>query len=298
MPSVQGLAPSPALPVDPLLGWSIKSPAAHRQQVRPLGDALVIETQIPQGGAGIRRASEAGLVVVMTVIDGQERGEDATGTALFEPGDVVVWSTRETLAFATLSPLRKMLIACPEAAIRTVHPDLIGRGRLHLSGRRGFGAAVSGYFRGLAGTLAGMDDSEALAAVSTGLEIVARAARLARRDAVPRRSSAQLARIMSYIDAQLHDPDLDSAEIAASFGLSVRSVQLLFAEHGTTPSEWIRQRRLDLCRVHVLAARDEHVLLAIDDAKEAVGVTPGDIARREPAVVESGPCRLGLIPVA
>ncbi|WP_316193483.1 helix-turn-helix domain-containing protein [Bradyrhizobium sp. SZCCHNRI1029] len=257
MPNVQGFASltAPTTSLDPLLGWTIHEAISLRQQLRQLGDALVIEAQVAQGCAGMRRASDAGLVVVMTVIEGRERGEDSTGTVLFEAGDVIVWNTRETLAFATLSPLRKMMIACPEAVIRNFHPDLIGRGPLHLPGRHGFGAAVSGYFEGFAGTLAEMDDREAHAAVDTGLEIVARAVRLVRRDAAPRRSSARFARIMSYIDAQLHDPDLDSAEIAAHFGLSVRSVQLLFAEHGTTPSECIRQRRLNRCRRDLQAAR-------------------------------------------
>lgn len=260
MPDVKGAVPPPAhmIRADPLLGWRIQNRAANRTlpspHLRALGNALVIQTQIAQGCAGVHRASDAGLVTVMVVIEGQERGEDAWGKVLLQQGDVIVWSTRETLAFEALSPLRKMMIAFPEADTRILRPDRIGRGRLHLSGRRGFGAALSGYFKGLAGTIAEMEDGEARSAVDTGLEVVARAARLAARDAPPSRSSAQLARIASYVDAHLQDPDLDGAEIAASFGLSVRSVQFLFAELGTTPSQWIRQRRLDRCHSDLEAA--------------------------------------------
>ena len=51
-------------------------------------------------------------------------------------------------------------------------------------------------------------------------------------------------RILALIDAQLSDPDLRTGMIATELGISLRTVQNLFATMGTTPSAYILDRRL------------------------------------------------------
>ena len=55
---------------------------------------------------------------------------------------------------------------------------------------------------------------------------------------------------------------------------------------------------LDLDAVDVLAAADDHVLLAVGDEEVAVGVDLADVAGVEPAVADRLGGRLGLAPVA
>ena len=50
----------------------------------------------------------------------------------------------------------------------------------------------------------------------------------------------------------------------------------------------VQQHHLDLGRKDVLAARNEHVLAAVDEGDEAVAVLPPDVAGAEPAVVGEG----------
>ena len=57
------------------------------------------------------------------------------------------------------------------------------------------------------------------------------------------------------------------------------------------------QNLLDLDAVDVLAAADQHVLLAIDDVEEALLVDLREIAGLEPVVLEGFLRRLGLVPV-
>src|SRR3546814_2974134 len=55
---------------------------------------------------------------------------------------------------------------------------------------------------------------------------------------------------------------------------------------------------LDLGRIDVLAARDVHVLDAVDDIVIAIGIAAGDIAAFQPAVRrEGGFCRGLVVPV-
>ena len=55
---------------------------------------------------------------------------------------------------------------------------------------------------------------------------------------------------------------------------------------------------LDLGRVHVLAAADDHVLEPVHDEEVAVGIQPAHVARVHPAVLERGGCLGGPVPVA
>ncbi|MDE2357106.1 MAG: helix-turn-helix domain-containing protein [Alphaproteobacteria bacterium] len=51
-------------------------------------------------------------------------------------------------------------------------------------------------------------------------------------------------RALAVIDARLCDPDLGSAGLACELGVSIRTVQNLFAAMGTTPGGYILSRRL------------------------------------------------------
>jgi len=57
-------------------------------------------------------------------------------------------------------------------------------------------------------------------------------------------ASARRERTLSLIEARLGDSDLSTAAIAAEMGISVRSLQMMFAEMGTTPSAYLLERRL------------------------------------------------------
>jgi AraC-like DNA-binding protein len=57
-----------------------------------------------------------------------------------------------------------------------------------------------------------------------------------------------LRRIQRHMDANLADPNLTPARIAAAHFVSVRLLHRLFAAQGTTVGRWLRDRRLERCR--------------------------------------------------
>lgn len=61
-----------------------------------------------------------------------------------------------------------------------------------------------------------------------------------------------LQKIYRYIDAHLASPDLSPGAIAAAHYISTRHLHALFREAGTTVSTWIRERRLERCRIDLL----------------------------------------------
>jgi AraC-like DNA-binding protein len=57
-----------------------------------------------------------------------------------------------------------------------------------------------------------------------------------------------LRRVQHFIEAQLANPGLDPAMIAAAHFVSVRSLHKIFAASGLTVAGWVRERRLEHCR--------------------------------------------------
>lgn len=103
----------------------------------------------------------------------------------------------------------------------------------------------------------------------------------------------ELEEIYDYIREHLDDPDLSSTSIAKARFISVRRLQLLFQQQGTTVTAWIRQQRLEICKVELAdpANRDD-TISAIGARwgfpvpahfnrlfKEAFGMPPGEWRR-------------------
>ena len=57
-----------------------------------------------------------------------------------------------------------------------------------------------------------------------------------------------LVEIRSFIDQHIGDADLSPAVVAAAHYMSVRTLYRLFAMDGCTVAQWIKGRRLRLCR--------------------------------------------------
>ncbi|MBO1331823.1 helix-turn-helix transcriptional regulator [Streptomyces sp. VRA16 Mangrove soil] len=67
--------------------------------------------------------------------------------------------------------------------------------------------------------------------------------------ASPAAGGEMLTRIRDHIETHLMDPDLSPQSIARAHHISVRYLHKLFQSDGTTVGTWIRQRRLESCRV-------------------------------------------------
>jgi AraC-like DNA-binding protein len=64
-------------------------------------------------------------------------------------------------------------------------------------------------------------------------------------------------RLTCWLDDHLHDADLSAESLARSQFLSPRYVRKIFADHGSTVSEYVRRRRLELIRNDLLDPRHE-----------------------------------------
>lgn len=71
-----------------------------------------------------------------------------------------------------------------------------------------------------------------------------------------------LLRIRSFAEQRLGDPDLTPTVLARRYNMSLRYLQIIFAELGTSPAKWIRDRRLDRIRSELSDPRFDHLTIA------------------------------------
>jgi AraC-like DNA-binding protein len=214
------------------------------------------------------------------------------------PGQLTVWDSEIAKGFEVVDPHRELYVLLP----RRRAPQGLTRTALSAGG-----AVAAGPGTGLLSIAA--DQMHAIAREldqlsDAGLAIACQAlldtldSGLAA-PAAPARASLLL-QVRRYIEDNLEDPDLCPTSIAAAHGISVRTLQLAFAETGTTVARRIRDRRLSVCYRNLAQASATETVTDVafrwgfTDVgnfsrifKQAFGVTPSSVLaasrRSEPA---------------
>jgi AraC-like DNA-binding protein len=105
-----------------------------------------------------------------------------------------------------------------------------------------------------------------------------------------------LLRILSYTRDMLGEPTLIPARVAQRFSISLRYLQVLFAELGTSPARWIRDERLARLHADLRNPRFDHLpVAALGESwgmvgasqvsrlfRARYGLTPSEFRRQRP----------------
>jgi AraC-like DNA-binding protein len=176
------------------------------------------------------------------------RPEDGPGADL-GPGDFLIASAQQPYTWSftggdsAVFSLRfpESLLDVPRQVIRPIEART-------LSSREGFGRHLAPFVTAIArdtdllsGPAGGRLARNLIDLFATGL------AELLQRDGTGR-SVPLFLKVADYISANLADPTLDASAVARANHISVRYLQALFQEQGTTVTDWIRERRLTGCR--------------------------------------------------
>jgi len=180
---------------------------------------------------------------------------DHQGTeVLQEPGDLVFYDPDRHIP-ELRDDCRLMLFRVSRRHLGVSESDLRHVVGVPVRGGEGVGAMVSIFLSALATEMelrrSGIGDRLTRSAVDLLTVLVAQLL-TERSEHKPSGASSigteMLARIREFIEEHLMDPDLSPQSIARAHHISVRYLHKLFQNDGTTVSQWIRQRRLDLCR--------------------------------------------------
>jgi AraC-like DNA-binding protein len=122
---------------------------------------------------------------------------------------------------------------------------------------------VSGFFEGLTRRLGDLPERYHESVISMAREVVTKA--LLAADFSVEKSPADLTldRMLEHINRNLHDPNLSPETLANAQAISVRYLHLLFSRRGIQVATWIRQRRLEACRVELATAPETVTITSI-----------------------------------
>lgn len=211
--------------------------------------------------------------------------------AALTPGDLAIYDTTRPYSLDFPDAFSMFVLLVPRERLGLTPRQVGALTAERISGRHGLGALASALLAGLGLQLreGGVDPEPRAVDAILDLVEATLTQRLGPREAVPT-SHIVFAAATAFIEEHLGDPELSVEAVAGAQHVSVRYLQQLFAERGSTPSAWIRRARLD--RVKAELADPSHAsrpLAAVGarcgfpDAsgfarafKAAEGMTPGE----------------------
>lgn len=198
-------------------------------------------------------------------LDGEAVLRDDWQTIALAPGDIVLGPSRAVAGLEFHSNCRQFMVSMP---VHTMKGRLQGKLRPvlgHLSGRSGMCRMLAGTLSTLADTFDTLDDDELAPVELTLSEFIVSSLSAQCDDSATAFSNTQAAtiqRLQRFINAQLSDPALSLAAVAAQERVSKRLVQKLFEGTGQTFTGHLRQRRLERCRADLANRQYGHLSIS------------------------------------
>jgi len=221
-----------------------------------LGELDMIRTRSVEASVG-RRPLDAPEERVILHMQWRGRAEHRQGglETRLGPGDFVFGSPHEPYFF-DLSAHEMMVVEFPRRELAERVPDLDDVIARRLSGTTPAARVFSDFLLSLwrqADDRGACDPAWGEGISRIFYDLAAMAVHEGKRapQGTPERELRR--RALALIDANLADPTLRSASMAAELGTSVRTVQNLFAEMGTTPTAAILERRLERAAERLIA---------------------------------------------
>ncbi|MGN7199704.1 helix-turn-helix domain-containing protein [Arthrobacter sp. SAFR-044] len=169
--------------------------------------------------------------------------------AVLQPGDLAIYDTNRpyTLAFEDSTRIMVLMFPCDALSLPV---DYVGQLAAVRMGSGGLSGIVGQFIRELSANLDVLNGPSGSRLATNALDLVSTMLH-AEMDITPDRMKPQALLAVSvreYIEANLADPLLSPASIAAAHFISTRHLHNVFHESGTTVSSWIRTQRLEGAR--------------------------------------------------
>lgn len=176
----------------------------------------------------------------------QEGREAITAT-----GDLAIMNAQKPYEISYLDPGAVLFLKVPLRDFEQRVGPIAGLTAITVSGSSELGGLASGFLDLLPSRLPIADEPAAARIADHALDLFAMALLATTTQNRPKLSSPRevaLASLKAAIDNNLSESHLSSTDIATAAGISVRYASLLLAEHGTSISRYILDRRLEQCR--------------------------------------------------
>ncbi|WP_164933083.1 helix-turn-helix domain-containing protein [Tropicibacter alexandrii] len=166
---------------------------------------------------------------------------------LLKPGDMGLYDSAHPYLLELSQGFSQTVLQLPKQRLLERLPMARMMGGTRIDGQSALGRLVRENTLAISGHLASSDGAVAALLQETLIDLIATglaASRGAEAElALPQQHAIMRAR--AFIAENIGDPDLDRTRVAAEVGLSVRRLNSIFAEAGSSIAEEIRRKRLD-----------------------------------------------------
>ncbi|MFI0978194.1 helix-turn-helix domain-containing protein [Streptomyces sp. NPDC021093] len=189
-------------------------------------------------------------VSLCSVVNGEVYVDQDGRQSLAGAGSLIAFDGTREHAFMTDERLRMIVLLLPHDGTGLTPGASRALTVAPWRGDRGVGALLQQMLGGVMGRVGELEGSRGdSVAVGSSISHLASALFAERLGGVPDEQPggpnlALFLRIQTGARTQLGDPELDSAALARRHHISLRYLQLLFQEQGTSPARWIREERL------------------------------------------------------
>lgn len=174
--------------------------------------------------------------------------------AVLQPGDVAIYDTSRPYTLEFEGDMRSLVMMFPH------HMLGLSAGLIHkltavrLPGDSGIGRVICPFMQHLAENLDQLTGINGVRIIRSAFDLLTAmlSAELLDNHAADEPWLLTVQKVRAYIDAHLDNPELNVAEIAQAHYLSLRYLQYLFQQEGQTVSGFIRERRLERCRMDLI----------------------------------------------
>lgn len=207
---------------------------------------------------------EPGHVYVTTPLRGFAMVSQDDRQVTVPPGKIVTFDSSRPYTLTMPEPFRMVAVRAQHESLGLT-PDSTRRLETSSwSSLTGIGALASSTLAALGQHLTEFDEDsfEPLGSTIVGLVNTLFADGTPAGDPRPDRRTL-MAGICRTARECLADSELNPAMLARRHSISLRSLQMLFAEHGTSPARWIRDERLHRVRADLTDPRHAHLTVAM-----------------------------------
>lgn len=197
------------------------------------------------------------------LLEGRSTFKQGLGEVLLTPGDIAVVDTTQEYVIDVSRDVHLLTLVVPRHRLEGRLPYRLDSTARRLDGTTGVGRVASSLLVTALEELSRLREPEAIRIANHMLDLTSLALDSnAGSSWQPLPPSSPLRRVQSFIDNCLDDDALTPEMIARSHSISVRYLNKLFEREGTSTARWIRERRLERCRLDI---ETSHAARSISD---------------------------------